>query len=639
MADPVLDGLQPVLAALAGQGEPGRVLQLAADGALRATRATAAAVVGRVDGVMVILASAGVPGSDAMLAAAKAATERGRISRRLDRESGLSVVAEPLRIGPRAVGALVVAGTPRALQTVSLLLFADAAAVAVGHRPSPLASGTSAAELLGGVADAVADPEHATFAGRVLDAAERLVGATAGFLVVVDGTAPGRLTVAHQRGYDREQIRAACQDPAFRDLLLGYQMTSTTWPAAGEPTPPVGSGAPGGEKNLVVPLAVAGRHLGCLVLALAVEPDPSARALIQALGRHVAIALRSAEQAKRLAERDGQFTVLAHAVSEAVVVVDSGGCFELINGPAAELFHLSTALELGQPAKGRLGDAVVGELLADDGDRTVEAFLGRQDPRAYRATMRHLFDRHRNSTGRLLLFHDLATERRANQLMADFIAVIGHELRTPLTVVLGYSNTLVNRWDKLSDASRSAALESLATNANRLHRLIDDLLLVAGLEDGEPRVQVQPVDVAALVGALDLKRVKIRRPNEPVIVHIDRSKFEQVLIHLVDNALKFSTGEVAVDVVVRMGEVEVTVADQGPGIFSGDIPQLFERFRQLDGTSTRAHGGTGIGLYLCRRLVEAQGGRIWCESRMGVGSRFIFAVPARQPEAAALTTG
>jgi signal transduction histidine kinase len=145
--------------------------------------------------------------------------------------------------------------------------------------------------------------------------------------------------------------------------------------------------------------------------------------------------------------------------------------------------------------------------------------------------------------------------------------------------------------------------------------------------------------VAALVGALDLKRVKVRRPEEPVIVHIDRAKFEQVLIHLVDNALKFSTGEVSVEVVVRTGEVEVTVADHGPGIFSGDIPQLFERFRQLDGTSTRLHGGTGIGLYLCRRLVEAQGGRIRCESRMGVGSRFIFAVPARQPEAAALTSG
>ena len=74
-------------------------------------------------------------------------------------------------------------------------------------------------------------------------------------------------------------------------------------------------------------------------------------------------------------------------------------------------------------------------------------------------------------------------------------------------------------------------------------------------------------------------------------------------------------------------ELEVAVIDKGPGIFSGDVPRLFERFFQLDGASTRAHGGTGIGLYVCRRLVEAHGGKIWCESRLGVGSRFAFTLP------------
>jgi signal transduction histidine kinase len=105
--------------------------------------------------------------------------------------------------------------------------------------------------------------------------------------------------------------------------------------------------------------------------------------------------------------------------------------------------------------------------------------------------------------------------------------------------------------------------------------------------------------------------------------------------HLLDNALKYSEGPVVVELADKGDEVEISVTDSGPGIYSGDVPQLFERFRQLDGTSTRQHGGVGIGLYLCRRVVEALGGRIWCDSRLGVGSRFAFTLPKDGPGEAA----
>jgi signal transduction histidine kinase len=108
-----------------------------------------------------------------------------------------------------------------------------------------------------------------------------------------------------------------------------------------------------------------------------------------------------------------------------------------------------------------------------------------------------------------------------------------------------------------------------------------------------------------------------------------------VLHHLLDNALKYTESDVVVSVVDKGEEVEVRVDDSGPGIYSGDLPLLFERFRQLDGSSTRAHGGTGLGLYISRRLVELLGGHIWCESRLGVGSRFAFALPKEGPAQAA----
>ena len=99
------------------------------------------------------------------------------------------------------------------------------------------------------------------------------------------------------------------------------------------------------------------------------------------------------------------------------------------------------------------------------------------------------------------------------------------------------------------------------------------------------------------------------------------------IAHLLDNALKHSTEDVVVEIAVRDDEVEVAVVDQGEGIYSGDLSNLFSRFHQVDGTSTRETGGTGLGLYIARRVVEAHGGRIWATSRLGRGSRFCFTLP------------
>lgn len=110
-------------------------------------------------------------------------------------------------------------------------------------------------------------------------------------------------------------------------------------------------------------------------------------------------------------------------------------------------------------------------------------------------------------------------------------------------------------------------------------------------------------------------------------VSLDRAKIEQILDHLVDNALKYSEGQVEIALTVKDEEVHISVTDHGVGIYSGDIPRLFQKFGQIDSTSTRSHGGTGLGLYICKRLVEVHQGHIWCESQMGRGSTFTFSLP------------
>jgi signal transduction histidine kinase len=233
--------------------------------------------------------------------------------------------------------------------------------------------------------------------------------------------------------------------------------------------------------------------------------------------------------------------------------------------------------------------------------------------------------------GRIMVLDDITTEREAAQIKADLVAVMGHELRTPLTIIKGYVRTLLRKGDEIDDKARSMALTALDTNTERLERLIEDLLLMSAIETSKPRLHLEPIDVAGVAAERVTDRIQVRRPRGELVVQVDRPKLDQILNHLLDNAVKYSEGVVVLDVTDKGEDVEIAVTDSGPGIFSGDIPLLFERFQQLDGTSTRAHGGTGIGLYICRRLVEALGGRLWCESRLGVGSRFAFTIPKDQP--------
>jgi signal transduction histidine kinase len=271
---------------------------------------------------------------------------------------------------------------------------------------------------------------------------------------------------------------------------------------------------------------------------------------------------------------------------------------------------------------------VLEELLTShDQGTTTEVVIGEAEPRVYKASARRVMSSGGRILGRVLVLDDITKERETDQVKSDFVAVIGHELRTPLTVMKGYLRTLVHRGETLDPHVRELALKAVESNADRLQRLIEDVLFVSAVESGRSSLHIEDVDLGPVVDAVVDERVKVRRPRKDLTLPVDVAKLQQVLHHLLDNALKYSDGEVLVEIHDHGDEIEVAVVDKGPGIFSGDVPRLFERFFQLDGASTRAHGGTGIGLYVCRRLIEAHGGRIWCESRLGVGSRFAFTLP------------
>ena len=609
--------LQRVLRGLVAGHDPIRLLEEALRGAVQAAHGRQGLLVGLVDGVSTPLASTGaVP--RVVVDAADAAIASGRLARRTERDAKRGAVAECLRVGDRVVGALAVGGDAGRLDPGHLPLFAHCASLALARRPATAAS--SVTEVLDAVAGVASDLEGASVLVRVFDAAERLFGANAGFCAVFEGTA---VRIPHFRGLDREGLREASRHPEFKALLTspGLRVDPPSHPA-------VALFSNGVDTAVGLPLYADGRRLGHLVLLLGEAPDAAARAMLTSFGTHVALALRSAQLYRRVGDKEEQLTSVVHCMANPVLVVDEVGRFVLINGAAAELFSIAAAFELGQPVAGKLGHPVVEELLTAQGQgSTTEVVLGEIEPRVYKASARRVMSSGGRVLGRVLVLDDITKERETDQVKSDFVAVVGHELRTPLTVMKGYLRTLVHRGDGLDPHVRELALKAVESNADRLQRLIEDVLFVSAVESGRSNLHLEEIDLGALVDSVVQERVRVKRTRKDLTLSLDTAKVQQVLHHLVDNALKYSDGEVTVEIQDQGEEIEVAVIDNGPGIFSGDVPRLFERFFQLDGASTRAHGGTGIGLYVARRLVEAHGGKIWCESRLGVGSRFAFTLP------------
>lgn len=237
----------------------------------------------------------------------------------------------------------------------------------------------------------------------------------------------------------------------------------------------------------------------------------------------------------------------------------------------------------------------------------------------------------------------VARERLRNlqeldQIYTDFTHAVSHELRTPLTLISGYAQQLLLRWTATDEARRYTMVEKINVSSRRLARLIDDILLMADVEEGELPMHVKDVALREIVDQA-LNEVRDRYPRGlpaiaahggDVAVLADGFRLEQVLIYLLDNAVKHSPpgATVTVSWTCQGDRVVIAVADQGQGIDPSDLPRLFRRFGRVQRTIGQSHGGVGLGLYIARRLIEAMHGRIWTESTPGEGSTFYVSVPA-----------
>jgi two-component system phosphate regulon sensor histidine kinase PhoR len=243
-----------------------------------------------------------------------------------------------------------------------------------------------------------------------------------------------------------------------------------------------------------------------------------------------------------------------------------------------------------------------------------------------------------DSSGLVIVFHDVTQIRHLEQVRRDFVANVSHELRTPLTAIKGYTETLLHGSSHESSKTRDF-LGTIVRQSDRMSQLVEDLLILAKLESFEAEDQPIEMDVKGLL--LDVvDGFKSARPNDglEIIVKIDDdlpavlgrpNEIETVLQNLIDNAIKYGKQgkEIHLSALELDDAVRISVTDKGIGIPVDDQPRIFERFYRVDKGRSRGLGGTGLGLSIVKHIVQRHKGRIWVESEVGKGSTFNFTIP------------
>src|SRR5438477_65318 len=381
------------------------------------------------------------------------------------------------------------------------------------------------------------------------------------------------------------------------------------------------------------------------------EQEEKVEGTLRLFVAQLAAGLRSTLKSQSLVKEQGRLAAIFHHSMEGILTVDSA--LRIIDfNPAMERltgWHESEVLgrfyyEVLRP-KDRQGNEVGLQgspiLQAFAGQSVVnrEMMISARDGQRFDVSVTASCIR--SSKGEpmngILTVRDVTLERQQEEQRSTFISVISHELQTPIAIIKGYASTLARAdaiFDKETLKNRLRAVEE---EADRLNKLVGNLLYASRIQAGGLQMELMPLDLSNLIQKLT-RRLQVKSPGVTVKVDLpsnlptvtaDRDRIEEVLENLLDNAVKYSPDKPVVTVACHAtgDEVIVSVSDVGMGISLREQEQIFDRFYRVGNTMARSLQGAGLGLYICRAIVEAHGGRIWVESALHRGSTFLFSLP------------
>ncbi len=344
------------------------------------------------------------------------------------------------------------------------------------------------------------------------------------------------------------------------------------------------------------------------------------------------------------------FNAVLDSLSSGVLAVDLENRVLFFNRALSRRLGIDREQWLGKPAE-EFASVVQSRLASPENFRAQLDWLsnakarhsrevewrGGKEPLYLREDSGPLCDASGQVVGRLFVYHDISWEKAIDRMKSEFISVASHELRTPMTSIKGSVDLILSGFAGEVSSETQELLEIARLACDRLIRLINDILDLSKIEAGQVKLHLVRMDLTGPVETC-LRSLKSlaeqggvtlnleRSPDLP-FVEVDKDRIEQVLTNLVFNAIKFSppNGEVRVDLSSVNGWIQCSVTDQGCGIKAEDLDRVFGRFQQLG--NARGKGGTGLGLAITQALIHEHKGKIWVESRVNEGSRFVFRLP------------
>jgi PAS domain S-box-containing protein len=400
-----------------------------------------------------------------------------------------------------------------------------------------------------------------------------------------------------------------------------------------------------------LPLIAHGQVIG-VIFIFRNYPDlftPNDRVLLQSFANQAAIAVFNAKLYGQISYEKQRLDALLDSAADGILILHADHTIERCNAAFEKLFG-----RLRQEIVGKTHDQIIawekepqgttleeaergGWPLTPNATLYVEGDLKRPLPPSLPVgvTYAPLISEDGKLRNIIVTVRDITHFRTADEIKSTFISIVSHELRTPVALIKGYASTLRRddaKWDKATISDSLAVIEE---EADRLSKMIDDLLDASRLQAGGLSLNRADVSLPALASRIAERfstqskahTIVTKFPEKFPVILADETRLEQALSNLVSNALKYAPkGEIRIEGQARPEQVIVCVSDEGPGIEAKDLPHIFDRFYRST-NAVKQTKGAGLGLYLARAIVEAHGGRIWADPKPDSGARICFSLP------------